>query len=160
MVRKFQIKKSLSTLLLVVGLCISSISFAQCSKLPKKKIKQILGSAIYDNHRSTDVVTTENAYIESYQIDLFRELIYKLIFDVTKIPEGVVIKVYDIGGKNITKTKREVVFDSSKQAAEDGYYEMVLKFPQKKLLISYEVLNETSPGCISFVLGYYYTNRK
>ena len=134
-------------------------SFAQCEKLKNKKIYQILGAAEYDNSRSTEIKTHDLFYKESYQINLFKGVVYKLVFDVSKMPEGVVIKLHDIGNKR-GAGKYELVFSSTEtEKTEKNTYEVTMEFPLKKMLVTYEVPENTEPGCVSFILGYYFKNR-
>ena len=134
-------------------------TFSQCEKLKRKDIYHLLGAAEYDNSKSTAINTYDNIYTEEYQINLFKGVVYKLIFDVSKMPEGVTINLYDIGNKR-GPNKYEKVF-SSETATKTKFntYEITMEFPLKKMLVSYHVLNNTKPGCVSFVLGYYFKNR-
>jgi hypothetical protein len=133
-------------------------SKAQCDKLKKKRIYQMLGAAEYDNSRSTDILTSENTKIEEYQINLFKGVVYKLVFDASTMPEGVTINLYDLGKKRGVG-KYELVFSSTTaEKTKDDTYEVTMEFPQRKMLVQYEVLNDTKPGCVSFVLGYYFKN--
>lgn len=133
--------------------------FAQCEKLKNKKIYQTLGAAEYDNARSTEIKTHDLLYKEAYQINLFKGVVYKLVFDVSNMPEGVIIKLHDIGNKR-GAGKYELVFSSENETETDkGTYEVTMEFPLKKMQVSYEVPENTKPGCISFILGYYFKNR-
>jgi hypothetical protein len=132
--------------------------FAQCEKLKNKDIRHLLGAAEYDNSRSIEIVTSENTMIEEYQINLFKGVVYKLIFDASKMPEGTTINLYDLGKKR-GAGKYELVFSSAtSEKTKDDTYEVTMEFPQRKMMVQYEVLNDTKPGCITFVLGYYFTN--
>ena len=150
-------KHSILFLLVVVLSC--SSTFAQCERLTNKRIYQLLGAAEYDNARVSEITTSENTSKEEYQIDLFKGVVYKLVFDVSKMPEGVVINLHDIGNKRGVG-KYELVFSSeTAEKTKDDTYEITLEFPQKKLMVSYEIVNDTKPGCVAFVLGYYFKNR-
>jgi hypothetical protein len=132
---------------------------AQCQKLKNKKIHQILGAAEYDNARSTEIKTNDLFYKEAYQINLFKGAVYKLVFDASEMPEGVIIKLHDIGNKKGPE-KYELVFSSENEMRSDkGTYEVTMEFPLKKMQVSYEVPENTKPGCISFILGYYFKNK-
>ena len=133
--------------------------FAQCERLTNKRIYQLLGAAEYDNARVSEITTSENTSKEEYQINLFKGVVYKLVFDVSKMPEGVIINLHDIGNKRGIG-KYELVFSSeTAQKTKDDTYEITLEFPQKKMMVSYEIVNDTKPGCVAFVLGYYFKNR-
>ncbi|MDG1476009.1 MAG: hypothetical protein P8Q14_02580 [Vicingaceae bacterium] len=133
-------------------------SFAQCEKLKNKKIYQILGAAEYDNARNTEIKTYDLFYKEEYQINLFKGVVYKLVFDVSKMPEGVIIKLHDIGNKK-DAGKYELVFNSENETkSAKNTYEITMEFPLKKMQVSYEVPENTKPGCVSFILGYYFKN--
>lgn len=145
---------------ILIGCFLLSLSslFAQCERLKNKDIRHLLGAAEYDNSRSTEIITSENTLIEEYQINLFKGVVYKLIFDVSKMPEGATIYLYDLGKKR-GAGKYELVFSSATaEKTKDDTYEVTMEFPQRKMMVQYEVLNDTKPGCISFVLGYYFTN--
>jgi len=133
-------------------------SSAQCDKLKNKKIYQILGAAEYDNARNTEIKTHDLFYKEEYQINLFKGVVYKLVFDVSKMPEGVIIKLHDIGNKK-GAGKYELVFNSENETkSAKNTYEITMEFPLKKMQVSYEVPENTKPGCVSFILGYYFKN--
>ncbi|MCB0401589.1 MAG: hypothetical protein KDD41_05860 [Flavobacteriales bacterium] len=131
---------------------------AQCEKLKKKRIYQLLGAAEYDNHRSSDVITSENFHTEEYQINLFKGVVYKLIFDASQMPEGVTISLFDLGKKRGAGKYEQVFSSAEAEQTENGTYEVTLEFPQRKMMVQYEVKENTQPGCVSFVLGYYFKN--
>lgn len=145
--------------ILLIGLLIGlSQANAQCTKLKNKHIRVLLGAAEYDNSRSTDIITSENILNEEYQINLFKGVVYKMVFDASKMPEGVTINLYDLGKKR-GAGKYELVFSSATaEKTKDDTYEVTMEFPQRKMMIQYEVQAETEPGCVSFVLGYYFKN--
>ncbi len=133
--------------------------FSQCERLSNKRIYQLLGAAEYDNARVSEIKTSDNIVKEEYQIDLFKGVVYKLVFDVSEMPEGVIINLHDIGNKRGVN-KYELVFSSeTAEKTKDDTYEITLEFPQKKLMVSYDIINDTKPGCVSFVLGFYFKNR-
>ena len=137
-------------------LMVNNSLFSQCESVKKKNLQRLLGPAFYDNSRSSVIQTFDNTYVEQYQINLFKNVVYKLVFDVSNMPEGVIIKVHDIGNKK-GPGKYELVFNSeTAEKKDEDTYELTLEFPQKKMLISYEVVNNTKPGCVTFVLGYYF----
>lgn len=151
-------KQKATLLVLLLALFGIIQSFGQCEKLKKKRIYQMLGAAEYDNHRNTDIITSENYHVEEYQINLFRGVVYKLVFDATEMPEGVSINLYDLGKKR-GAGKYELVFSSSDaKKTDEGNYEVTMEFPQRKMLLQYKIENNTKPGCVSFVLGYYFKN--
>lgn len=133
-------------------------SFGQCEKIKKKRIYQLLGAAEYDNHRSSDIITSENYHVEEYQINLFKGVVYKLVFDASKMPEGTTINLYDLGKKRGAGKYEQVFSSSEAEKTKDDTYEITLEFPQRKILVQYQVENNTKPGCVSFVLGYYFKN--
>jgi hypothetical protein len=141
---------------LLIGTC---SSFAQCEKLKKKKIHQLLGAAHYDNSASTKIQTYDVTYKEEYQINLFKEVVYKMVFDVSNMSEGVIIKLVDLGKKRGAGKYEEVFNSETATKTKNETFEVTLEFPQRKLLVQYEVINNTKPGCVSFVLGYYLKNR-
>lgn len=126
--------------------------------MKKKKIYQLLGAAEYDNSRSTDIITSENTLVEQYQINLFRGAVYKLVFDVANMPEGVIIRLYDLGKKRGAGKFEEVFNSETATKTKNDTYEVTMEFPQRKMMVSYDVINDTKPGCVSFVLGYYFKN--
>ena len=150
--------KALKTIILICSIIAFSQADAQCTKLKNKHIRVLLGAAEYDNSRSTDVITSENMLIEEYQINLFKGVVYKMVFDASKMPDGVTINLYDLGKKR-GAGKYELVFSSAtSEKTKDDTYEVTMEFPQRKMMIQYEVAPETEPGCVSFVLGYYFKN--
>lgn len=151
--------KSKITLLLVAILFIGlTDSYSQCEKIKKKRIHQILGAAQYDNHRTTDILTSDNTLIEEYQINLYKGVVYKLVFDASKLPEGVVINLYDLGKKRGAGKYEQVFSSASAKKTDDDLFEVTMEFPQRKMLVQYEIPDESKPGCVSFVLGYYFKN--
>ena len=147
--------KSILILCLLIGLGKAN---AQCTKLKNKHIRVLLGAAEYDNSRSTEIITSENTLIEDYQINLFKGVVYKMVFDASKMPKGATINLYDLGKKR-GAGKYELVFSSATaEKTKDDTDEVTMEFPQRKMLVQYEVQAETEPGCIAFVLGYYFKN--
>lgn len=133
------------------------IIFAQCD-ISKKELSNAIYPALYDNHRTTLINTYDNPYEETYQVNLFKSVVYKLVFKTDLMPDSVSIKVYDIGDKK-GHGKYKLLFDSKTGEKNDnGDFELTLKFPNKKVLIVYDVPENTKPGCVSFVLGYYFKN--
>jgi len=151
--------RSASILVLIFFLLGSNNSFAQCEKMKRKRIHQLLGAAEYDNYRSTEIKTVDAFLKEEYQINLFKGVVYKLVFDVVKMPEGVTIRLYDLGNKRGPNKYEEVFNSKTAKRTENNTYEVTMEFPQKKMMVSYDVINNTKPGCVSFVLGYYYKNQ-
>lgn len=150
--------KFLKHFLFVSFLIAFSQADAQCVKLKNKHIRTLLGAAEYDNSRSTEIITSENTLIEEYQINLFKGVVYKMVFDASKLPDGVTINLYDLGKKR-GAGKYELVFSSAtSEKTKDDTYEVTMEFPQRKMMIQYEVQAETEPGCVAFVLGYYFKN--
>lgn len=150
--------KNVSIIFLGFFLLGLNTSSAQCEKLKKKRIYQLLGAAEYDNYRSTDIITSEYTAKEEYQINLFKGVVYKLVFDVSNMPEGVIINLYDLGNKRGAGKYEEIFNSETAEMTKDSTYEITLEFPQKKLMVSYDIVNDTKPGCVSFVLGYYLKN--
>ena len=150
-----------SSLILLLGFFFWGVnqSYGQCEKLKKKKIYQLLGAAEYDNSKSTEIKTYDNTYVEEYQINLFKGVVYKLIFDVSEMPEGVIIRLVDLGKKRGAGKYEEVFNSETATKTKEGNFEVTLEFPQRKMLVHYDVVNNTNPGCVSFVLGYYLKNR-
>jgi hypothetical protein len=153
------IYRSISILILCFLILGANNSLAQCGKLKKKRIYQLLGAAEYDNSRSTEIKNVDAILKEEYQINLFKGAVYKLIFDVSKMPEGVTIKLYDLGKKRGIDKYEEVFNSKTAKKTKDNTYEVTMEFPQRKMMVSYDVMNNTKPGCIAFVLGYYFKNR-
>ena len=152
------LRKSIAIILLSFFLLGLTSCYAQCEKIKKKRLYQLLGAAEYDNYRSTDIVTSENTLIEEYQINLFKGVVYKLVFDVTNMPEGVIIRLYDLGKKKGVGKYEEVFNSDTTEKTKNDTYEITMEFPQRKMLVQYDVINNTKPGCVSFILGYYFKN--
>ena len=74
--------KKTTLLLLFLFLLGSSSTFAQCERLSNKRIYQLLGASEYDNSRISEIKTLDYSMKEEYQIDLFKGVVYKLVFDV------------------------------------------------------------------------------
>jgi hypothetical protein len=151
--------KNISLLLFFIFAVGIADSYSQCERLKNKKIYELLGAAEYDNSRSSEIKTYDYTVKEEYQINLYKGVVYKLVFDVSKMPEGVIINLHDIGNKR-GPGKYELVFSSeTAKRTKNETYEVTLEYPQKKLMVSYDIINNTKPGCISFVLGYYFKNK-
>lgn len=150
--------KAFKTILFFYLLIGMSQANAQCTKLKNKHIRVLLGAAEYDNSRSTEIITSKNTLIEEYQINLFKGVVYKMVFDASNMPEGATINLYDLGKKR-GENKYELVFSSATaEKTKDDTYEVTMEFPQRKMQVQYQVEAESDPGCISFVLGYYFKN--
>jgi len=140
--------------LLFIGLIGSwQVSTAQCTDMNSERIKNLLGSAIYDNFRMTKITSEENPYDIEFQVDLLRNYVYKLVFDMTEKSEGVVVKLFDLGDLN-SKMEPNLLYVSSEDVmTENSTFEVNFEAPKTRLLIKYEVKDATFPGCVSFVLG-------
>lgn len=151
--------KGIAILLMSLFILGQGDAFSQCEKMKKRRLYQLLGAAEYDNYRSTDIKNFKHTLKEEYQINLFKGVVYKLIFDVSKMPDGVIIRLYDLGKKKGAGKYEEVFSSESAEKLENNTYEITMEFPQRKMMVSYDVVNNTRPGCVSFVLGYYFKNR-
>lgn len=151
--------KSATILILSFFLIGLNNSFAQCEKMKRKRIYQLLGAAEFDNYRSTDIKTFDYTLKEEYQINLFKGVVYKLVFDVSKMPEGVIIRLHDLGKKRGAGKYEEVFNSETATKTKYDTYEITLEFPLRKMMVSYDIINNTKPGCVSFVLGYYFKNK-
>ncbi|MBL4594277.1 MAG: hypothetical protein JKX68_10740 [Flavobacteriales bacterium] len=127
--------------------------------MKRKRIYQLLGAAEFDNYRSTDIKTFDYTLKEEYQINLFKGVVYKLVFDVSKMPEGVIIRLHDLGKKRGAGKYEEVFNSETATKTKYDTYEITLEFPLRKMMVSYDIINNTKPGCVSFVLGYYFKNK-
>lgn len=141
-------------ILLFLGLTGScQVCHAQCEDMNSERIKILLGDAMYDNFRMTKIITAENPYDIEFQVDLLRNFVYKLVFDMTDKSEGVVVKLFDLGNKKSTIEPILLYASSENVMSENSTFDVSFEAPKTRLLIKYEVKDATYPGCVSFVLG-------
>lgn len=144
----------LSLTLLVVGTTLVNAQ-TKCTKMKGNRMNELLDGAIYDSGKPTKIESSDNAYEVKYQINIFKGVTYKLIFDVSDMPEGVIIKLYDLGSKKGAEKKEQIFSSKEAKKTENNTYEIALEYPQRKMMISYSVNEGVDPGCTHFLLGYY-----
>ena len=59
-----------------------------CGEMKPNYMEEFLGEAVYDNFRRTEIKYSENPYEIEYQVDLLKNFVYKLVFDMSDKSEG------------------------------------------------------------------------
>ena len=118
------------------------------------RIKEILDGARYDNFRQTSIEYTKDPYDLEFEVHLLKNFVYRLAFDVSNKPEGVVIKLYDLGNKKNPNSEPELIFVSTEDEMDENWlHNIEFEAPRTRLLVKYEVKDATFPGCVIFVVG-------
>ncbi len=134
-------------------------SFGQCTDVDKERKKSLLGNAVYDNYRQTYIKNAKDPYDIEFRVDLLKNFNFKLIFDMKAKSEGVIVKLFDVGedGKEVGN----LLYQSSEDImTENATFEIQFEAPKTKLLVKYEVKDETYEGCVLFMLGVYLRDKK
>ena len=137
-------------------------AFGQCKEMDSDYMKNLLGDAVYDNFRRTEIKNSTDPYDISFRVDLLKNFVYKLVFDMSDKSEGVIVKVFDLEGKKETDTTGfKLVYSSSEDVIdEDAMFDVTFEAPKTKMLIKYEVKNATYEGCVTFALGVFLREKK
>jgi len=147
-------KGQLYFLFVLLGLIFTSVnSNAQCTDMDSKRLKVLLGDSDFNNFRMTKIENTEHPYEVEFQVDLLRNLVYKLVFDMSQKSEGVIVKLFDLGKKKEKVAPKLIYSSSEDEMDENKKFNISFKAPMTRLLVKYEVKNHTFEGCVSFVLG-------
>jgi hypothetical protein len=148
-------KRTLAMICLTFIVLIGSVntSKAQCKDMNSERIKNLLGEALYDNFRSTDIEYSKDPYDIEFQVDLLKSFVYKLVFDMSAKSEGVVIKLYDLGKKKENSEPKLLFTSSDELMGENAIFDVTFVAPKTRMLIRYEVKDATYEGCVTFALG-------
>ena len=130
-----------------------NLAVGQCTDMNSERIENLLGEASYDNFRRTEITYSKDPYDIEFQVDLLKNYTYKLVFDMTDKPEGVVVKLYDLGAKKEAAAPKLLYTSSEDIMDENSTFDVTFTAPKIRMLIKYEVKDATYPGCVSFVLG-------
>jgi len=149
--------KSLAVLvvLLISFIGISTYGQTPCEDMNSRYIKELLGDADYDNFRRTEIKFSEDPYDIEFRVDLLKNYVYKLIFDMSGKSEGVVVKLYDLGGGPQSELKEpKLLYTSTEDKMnENATFDVSFKAPKTRMLVKYEVKDATYEGCVTFMLG-------
>ena len=134
---------------------------SQCSEMKPDYMKDLLGDAVYDNFRRTEIKNSENPYDVEFQVDLLKNFVYKLAFDMSAKSEGVVVKLYDLGVKSKKDSSEpKLIYTSSEDIMdENAMFNVTFEAPRTRMLIKYEVKDATYAGCVTFALGVFLRNK-
>lgn len=137
---------------LIVGL---PTSYAQCREMDSEYLNLLLGDDTrYENFRRTRISNSDDPYDIEFQVDLLKNYVYKLVFDMSGKSEGVVVKLFDLGEKKKKPTEPKLLYTSSEDIMdENAIFDVEFEAPKTRMLIKYEVKDATYEGCVSFVLG-------
>lgn len=137
----------------IIFLSVALISFklnAQCNHLKNKEMKDMLGSFIYDSSKETAIKKNENAQQIEFELLLFKSNMYKMCWEISELPPNSTIKLYEKtnnGGKKI-------IFNSETSEPDKNIYSVVLKDISRSVIISYNIPEPATGGCVKFVLGF------
>jgi hypothetical protein len=116
-------------------------------------LKELLVDATFDNFRRTTIENAENPYDVEFQVDLLKNYIYKLVFDMSGKSEGVVVKLYDLGPKKKASEPKLLYTSTEDIMDENAVFDVTFEAPRTRMLVKYEVKDATYKGCVTFVLG-------
>lgn len=146
-------RKTIIGLILMVSILAPLFGSSQCTDMDSDKIKNLLGDAVYDNFRRTIIENAKDPYDVEFQVDLLKNFTYNLIFDMSGKPEGVVVKLYDLGKKGETSAPKLLYTSSEDIMNENATFDISFEAPKTKMLVKYEVKDATYEGCVTFLLG-------
>lgn len=126
---------------------------SQCTDMNSDYLKTLLGEATYDNFRRTTIEYAKDPCDVEFQVDLLKNYTYKLVFDMSEKPEGVVVKLFDLGTKNEDKEPQLLYTSSEDIMDENKTFNISFEAPRTRMLVKYEVKDATYKGCVTFVLG-------
>jgi len=159
----FNKKNVLKYYWLAFSLCIAGSAFSQCREMSNKEIQGLIGGAIFDKARCTEIKKEEQTYKEEFALKLNRRVIYKLVVDARKLPEGTQMWIHNLGKDKLPKDMDaadakeypEVFYLDYNSNTKKGLHEISLKNPRSNFRVRYEVLNETFPGSVTVLVGFY-----
>lgn len=146
------------TIALILGS--NQCSHAQCDDVESERIKMLLGDALYDNFRLTKIEFSKDPYEIEFRVDLLRNFIYKLVFDMSQKSEGVVVRLYDLGKKGQDEEPKLLYISSEDVMDENVTFDVTFEAPRTRMLIKYEVKDATYEGCVTFILGVFLRAKK
>ncbi|GIK70981.1 MAG: hypothetical protein BroJett020_22760 [Bacteroidota bacterium] len=123
---------------------------AQCNHLKNKEMKEMLGSFIYDSSRETAIKENENAQQIEFELLLFKSNMYKMCWEISELPPNSTIKLYEKtnnGGKKI-------IFNSETTEPDKNFYSVVLKDISRSVIVTYNIPESATGGCVKYVLGF------
>ena len=158
---KFNFFHTILILLISLFLGIDEVS-GQCGELNSKNIQDLLGESVYDNFRRTEITNSDDPYEIEFRVDLLKNFVYKLVFDMSEKSEGVIIKLYDLGPKKKNElSEPQLLYTSSEDKMDDNaMFDITFEAPKTRMLVKYEVKDATYPGCVTFVLGVFMRDQK
>ncbi len=148
-------KKVLLVLIVLLSFDLAAQEENPCGEINKQIVQDLLGESVYDNFRRTEIKTAENPYDLEFRVDLLRNFVYKLVFDMKDKSEGAVVKLYDLGPKKKKEDPNPKLIYSSLEDKmdENAMFEITFEAPKTRMLVRYEVKDATYPGCVTFMLG-------
>ncbi|CAG0978686.1 MAG: hypothetical protein HND27_01585 [Bacteroidetes bacterium] len=134
----------------LIALLIAFKVNAQCNHLKNKEMKEMLGSFIYDSSRETAIKENENAQQIEFELLLFKSNMYKMCWEISELPPNSTIKLYEKtnnGGK-------KMIFNSETSEPDKNFYSVVLKDISRSVIVTYNIPESTTGGCVKYVLGF------
>lgn len=153
---------SISIIILAFFTSVKAQKKTPCGEINKAIVQDLLGESIYDNFRRTEIENSENPHDIEFRVDLLKNFVYKLVFDMKDKSEGVVIKLYDLGPKKKKEAVEPTLLYTSSEDKmdENAMFDITFAAPRTRILIKYEIKDATFPGCITFMLGVFLRDYK
>ena len=65
-----------------------------------------------------------------------------------------IVKLYDLGKKKIKGAEPKLIYSSSEDVMDtNAMFDLTFEAPKTRMLVKYEVKDDTYSGCITFVVG-------
>lgn len=140
-------------IILTASLCLPNNTYGQnCTKRSKREMYGMLGGYFYDASRATSFQRDSRGLTLEFEVNLFSASVYNMVFDVSAMPAGAKIKIFELG-KGKTRT---LAFSSDTAQVRDNktISYKVQDGQRKKVVIVYEVPPKAPSGCITYILGF------
>jgi hypothetical protein len=150
--------KQLNILLIVLGLALApSFAAAPATKCDQKKPKELqglIGRFYFDNSIVNAFDDYDRRQIQETHLSLYKRSVYNLVFDASMLPKGVNIKVFEKEKEKDPKARKLLYSSANDTISANSTYSYKLPFPDKKVVVVYDVPEHTKRGCVTLVLGF------
>lgn len=121
---------------------------SQCD-MKNEEIKNYLGSYLYDNARTTELISADSKYKEEFSIRLFDNTLYKFVWVLKEFPQEGIINLYRKDKEN----NKKIIYTSIGKKRDKGYLEFLLSQISGEIMVEY-IIPPKSKGCVSLLIGF------
>ncbi|GIV41645.1 MAG: hypothetical protein KatS3mg034_0955 [Vicingaceae bacterium] len=123
--------------------------FSQECDMKNEEIQQYLGSYLYDNVKTNQLISAGSKYKEEFTLKLFENTLYKFVWVLKEFPREAIINLYSLDKKN----NKKLIYSSIGKKRDKGYLEFLLSNPPNHVVVEY-VIPPSSKGCVSLIVGF------